>query len=78
MHLILLYASFRYAICGGRYAVCSHTKYILELFNLRLFTKCMLCGSILSVVLTKIPLFWDMVNNNNDSETRENKIKINK
>ena len=42
MHLILLYASFRYAICGGGYVVCSHTKYILELFNLIFFTKCML------------------------------------
>ena len=51
MHLILLYASFRCAMCGGGYAVCSHTKYVLELFNLRLFTKCMLCGLILSLVL---------------------------
>ena len=38
-------------MCGGGYAVCSHTKYVLELFNLRLFTKCMLCGLILSLVL---------------------------
>ena len=47
----ILYASFRCAMCGGGYAVCGHTKYVLELFNLRLFTKCMLCGLILSLVL---------------------------
>ena len=38
-------------MCGGEYVVCSRTKYVLELFNLRLFTKCMLCGLILSLVL---------------------------